>query len=122
MWSEHADPSVQRVESYVVQYANSETALFCRPFVVRTNASDKGIGAVLLQSVTDNNFLKRNANKKLNHTQAAYAIVERECLAVIWDLEKFTTYIYGRTFVIQTDHQPLALPTTTPLTNPKIIR
>ena len=46
--------------------------------------------------------------------QVGYAIVERECLTIVWALEKFTTYLYGRTFVIQTDHQPVAFLRTTP--------
>ena len=62
------------------------------------------------------------ASMKLNPSQAAYAIVERECLTIVWALEKCTIYLYGWTFVIQTDHQPLAFLRTTRLINPRLIR
>ena len=48
------------------------------------------------------------ASKRLSKAQMAYAVVELECLAIVWSLEHFSVYLYGRDFVIQTDHQPLA--------------
>ena len=66
---------------------------FYRSFVLRTGASDKGISAVLLQEYDGEYLPVAYAGKKLTPTQAAYAIVERECLATVWVLKEFTTYL-----------------------------
>ena len=106
-------PSVQRIKQ----------PDFDRCYVLRIDASDKCIGAVLLQEYDGERFLVAYTRKKLNPTQAVYAIVERgNCLGIVWALEKFTTYLCGSTFLNQTDHQPLTFIRTTRLTNPRLIR
>ena len=91
-------------------------------FILRTDASDSGIGAVLLQCHEDVYFPVAYASKKLSSAQQKYAVIERECLAIIWALEKFTVYLYGKEFVIQTDHQPLTFLKTAHLSNPRLLR
>ena len=39
--------------------------------------------------------------------QGRYANIERELLAVVYGCEKFHTYLYGRHFVVESDHRPL---------------
>ena len=34
-------------------------------------------------------------------------VVEKEYLAVVWVVQKFHQYLYGREFILETDHQPL---------------
>ena len=48
------------------------------------------------------------ASRKLLPRKMKYSIIEKECLAVVWALKFFHVYLYGQSFVIQTDHQPLA--------------
>ena len=40
-------------------------------------------------------------------TKHWYANIEREMLAVIFGAERFQTYVYGRSFTIESDHKPL---------------
>ena len=47
------------------------------------------------------------ASKSLTETEARYANIERECLAVVFGVERFHTYLYGGTFIVETDHKPL---------------
>ena len=121
MWSEDADRAFKELKAMLCSSPILKLPDFDRSFVLRTDASDSGFGAVLLQENDGKQFPIAYASKKLNPTQAAYAIVERECLAIVWALETFTTYLYGRTFVIQTNHQPMAF-LRTRLTNPRLIR
>ena len=47
------------------------------------------------------------ASRALTDTQSRYSNIERECLAVVFGLEKFEYYIYGRKVTVETDHSPL---------------
>ena len=42
-------------------------------------------------------------------TETCYANIERELLAIIYGCEKFHMYLYGRTFIVDTDHKPLEM-------------
>jgi len=77
------------------------------PYVLRTDASEKGLGAVLLQDQGQGLQPVAYASKKLTGPELNYAVIEKECLAIVWGIEKFDPYLYGKTFVLETDHQPL---------------
>ena len=47
------------------------------------------------------------ASRALSKTERRYAQVEKEALAITWSCEKFSDYILGRHFEIETDHKPL---------------
>ena len=42
-------------------------------------------------------------------TETCYANIKRELLAIVYGCEKFHTYLYGRTFIVETDHKPLKM-------------
>ena len=42
-------------------------------------------------------------------TETHYANIERELLAIVYGCEKFHTYLYGRTFIMEMDHKPLEM-------------
>ena len=78
-----------------------------KQFILRTDASDVGVGAVLLQQYDDGIFPVAYASKKLLKREQNYSVVERECLAIVFGVKKFQKYIYGTSFIVQTDHAPL---------------
>lgn len=47
------------------------------------------------------------ASRKLIEREQRYSVIEKECRAIVWALQKFQAYLYGRLFIIETDHQPL---------------
>ena len=93
-----------------------------RTYVVRTDASDKGLGAVLMQEVEGEKFPICFASKKLLKREQAYSVIEKECLALVWAVKKFHLYLYGRQFEIETDHHPLAYIAKTKLLNSRVMR
>ena len=47
------------------------------------------------------------ASKALTPAETRYANIERELLAVVYGCKKFHSYLYGRSFVVKTDHRPI---------------
>ena len=47
------------------------------------------------------------ASKALTNAEHRYMNIEREMLAIVFGAEQFHTYIYGRSFTIESDHKPL---------------
>ena len=62
---------------------------FDKEFILRTDASDYGIGAVLLQEHEDVKFPVAYASKKLLKREVNYSVIEKECLAIVWGFQKF---------------------------------
>ncbi|GFS31675.1 retrovirus-related Pol polyprotein from transposon gypsy [Trichonephila inaurata madagascariensis] len=62
---------------------------FQKPFELFTDASLIGVGAVLKQEQRPVVF----ASRTLSNAERNYMVAERECLAVVWALNKFRTYL-----------------------------
>jgi transposase InsO family protein len=80
-----------------------------KPFELTTDASDYAIGAVLSQK-DEISGIERPIyflSKSLDDCQRKYTVTEKELYAIIYALEKFRPYIYGRQFTIHTDHRAL---------------
>ena len=77
------------------------------PTKVSADASSYGLGAVLLQQVVDVWKPVAYASRSMSETERRYAQIEKEALAVTWACDKFSDYILGRPFQIETDHKPL---------------
>ena len=93
------------------------------PFVLRTDASDVGVGAVLLQEFEGEGRLPiAYASKKLLPREKNYSTIEKECLGIIWGIEKFRKYLYGVEFLLETDYKPLSYLQTAKVLNPRIMR
>ena len=78
------------------------------PFILQTDASHIGIGAVLLQE--DSAGEKRPiafASRKLQPREMNYSTIECECLAIVRGVTKFQEYLYSKEFLLETDHKPL---------------
>ena len=94
-----------------------------KPFILRSDASDIGIGAVLLQEFEGEGKLPiAYASKKLLPRERNYSVIEKECLAIIWAIEKFRKYLFGEEFILECDHKPLSFMQTAKALNPRIMR
>ena len=74
-----------------------------RPTTLQTDASKKGLGAVILQDSRPVMF----ASWALTGAEENYQNLERECLVTIWGMEKFHYFLYGKQFTLETNQKPL---------------
>ena len=75
--------------------------------ILSIDASGAGMGGVLRQSTSSGLKVIKYVSKKFNLAQKKYSTTERECLAMVWCIQKLKEYVWGRPIEIETDHCPL---------------
>jgi len=76
-------------------------------FLLDTDASDTGLGAVLSQMQDGNEVVIAYASRTLSRPERNYDVTKRELLAIVNGLKTFKQYLLGRHFVVRTDHAAL---------------
>lgn len=95
---------------------------FTKPFILTTDASNVALGAVLSQGNIGTDKPVAYASRTLNETEQRYSTIEKELLAIIWATKYFRPYLYGRKFIIYTDHRPLTWLFSLKEPNSKLVR
>lgn len=121
-WTEAAERALSTVKERLASQPILKLPDMSKTFTLRTDASGQGLGAVLLQECDGKKFPVRYASRKLTKCEQGYATVEKECLAVVWGVQKFQKYLYGKEFVLETDHQPLSFLQKANLKNGRVLR
>ena len=81
---------------------------YSRRFVLDTDASDIGIGAVLSQvDATGSEVVIAYASRTLSRPEQRYCVTRKELLAAVEFFHHFRQYLLGREFTLRTDHSSL---------------
>lgn len=81
---------------------------FSHPFELHTDASRDGLGAVLCQRIDGKQRVIAFASRGLSRAERNYSAYKLEFLALKWAIsEKFHEYLYGNSFTVLTDNNPL---------------
>ncbi|XP_023806683.1 uncharacterized protein K02A2.6-like [Oryzias latipes] len=74
---------------------------------ISADASQHGLGAVLLQQHDEQWLPVAYASRALTGAESRYAQIEKELLASMYACERVHQYVYDQTFEVETDHKPL---------------
>jgi len=77
------------------------------PFILTTDSSTVGLGAVLSQGQKGIERPVLFASRQLNKAERAYSASELETLAVVWATKYCRCYLFGKRFLVRTDHAAL---------------
>jgi hypothetical protein len=76
-------------------------------FIVDTDASNYGIGAVLSQVQDGQERVIAYGSRSLTKEERRYCVTRKEMLAIVYFLKYFRHYLYGKKFLVRTDHGAL---------------
>ena len=113
-WTPSTDSTFQQLKQWICKTLLKTTLAYydrSQPLSIQTDASEYGLGTALLQ----NNRPIAFASKTLTDVEPGYANIENKCLSVVFGLEKFHTYIYGRQITVFHDHKPFEMITKKPI-------
>ena len=80
---------------------------FEKEFLIFTDASNYGIGAVLSQIQDDKEVVISYSSRHLNAAERNYSAIEREALAIVYGVKRYRHYLQDNRFEIISDHRPL---------------
>lgn len=106
-WTPEADIAFQDIKACLISAPILTCPDFTHPFAISCDASGYGIGAVLSQNNDVGEVVVAYASRTLSNQEQKYSATERECLAVIFAVEKFRAYVEGTKFTVITDHYSL---------------
>ena len=102
-WSEEADKAFNQLKWAMTKAPVLVIPDYNQEFVVETNASGNGIGAVLMQQGHPIAFI----SKALSPKHQSLSVYDKEMFAVLFAVKKWHHFLIRRHFIIKTDHQPL---------------
>lgn len=107
LWSEEAGVAFDKIKQALVSAPILSSPDFSKKFCIQCDASDVGLGGVLTQVQGVEEKVIAFASRTLSKAERNYSVTERECLAVVFGIDKFRPYIEGVKFTVMTDHYSL---------------
>ena len=107
-WTEEHQKAFEILKQKLIEYPILQYPNFEKEFILITDASGIGLGAILSQLNKDGKeIVIAYASRSLRGAEVNYPITELECLAVFWAIQYFHKYLIQRKFTVITDHAAL---------------
>ena len=121
-WTQPMQESYEKLKQALSSSPILHLPDFSKTFYLRTDASDVGVAGCLFQNDKEQLFPVEFISKKLNKAEQRYSVTERECLALVWSIQKLQPYLYGTHFILETDHAALQYMNRAKLENARVMR
>jgi hypothetical protein len=108
VWIKAQESALQHLKSQLINRHILQYPDFSNEFILATDASNSGLGAVLSQGPVGRDLSVAYASRILNNAETHYTTSEKELLPNVWATKYFRQYLYWRRFEIFIDHKPLA--------------
>ncbi len=107
VWSGAQDAAFNTLKRGLLDAKCLRAPDFKAPFILQTDASNEGLGAVLTQRFDGEEHPVAYISKQLKPAEINYSTTELEALAVVWAIKTFEHYLVDRHFTVVTDHHAL---------------
>ena len=107
IWTESQQNAFDKLKNMLTTAPILQYPDFKRKLILTTDASGVALGAILSQGEPGDDLPIAYASRTLNKPECNYSTIEKELLAIVWGIQHFRPYLYGREFLIVTDHKPL---------------
>lgn len=106
-WTTSCEDAWSQIRQHLISAPILSCPDFNQEFIIQTDASNFGLGAVLTQRIDGDERVICYLSRSLSRAERIYSTTEKECLAVLWAIEKLRPYVEGSHFTVVTDHYSL---------------
>lgn len=107
LWNDECENAFQTLKQKLINSPILKYPDFSKPFKIIVDASDFACGGILTQNHDEIDMPIVYISKSFNKAERNKPPIEKELLAVHFAITQFKPYIYGRHFVVKSDHKPL---------------
>ena len=107
LWDSDCDNAWSQIKNHLISAPILSCPDFTKEFILQTDASNFGLGAVLSQQHESGEKVICYLSRSLTRQERNFSTTEKELLALLWAIEKLRPYLEGTEFTAITDHYSL---------------
>ncbi|GFX02139.1 retrovirus-related Pol polyprotein from transposon 297 [Trichonephila clavipes] len=122
-WTTECENAFRELKGKLIDKPVLYAPNFEREFILQTDASNAGMGAVFTQLTEQGEehpilYL----SKKFSEVEKRYCTTEKECASIVFAIKRLHYYLDGNSFLVMTDHNPLVWLNRNVSSNPRLMR
>ncbi|GFW38991.1 retrovirus-related Pol polyprotein from transposon 297 [Trichonephila clavipes] len=122
-WTTECENAFRELKGKLIDKPILYAPNFEREFIVQTDASNAGMGAVLTQLTEQGEEHPIHyLSKKFLEVDKRYCTTEKECARIVFAIKRLHYYLDGNSFLVMTDHNPLVWLNRNVSSNPRLMR